>query len=96
MSGEGYHTVIRVIFIIITILPTPDFVTRGEAPVQLVDNGAKKWHISNLVSETQEAANPLDEGSLFRFNNLEQPIASSNCENLSFRGLMLKKQILKC
>ena len=92
-EGEGYHTVIRVDYHNYTCQHLI-FVTRGEAPVQLVDNGAK-WHISNLVSETQEAANPLDEGSLFRFNNLEQPIASSNQENSRSPWTNVKKEDFK-
>ncbi len=78
-KGEARHTVIRVDYHNYTCQHLI-FVTQGDAPVQLVSNGAK-WHTRNLVSETLEAANPLDEGSLFRFGNLEQPIASSNQKN---------------
>lgn len=78
-DGEAFHTVIRIDYHNYTCQHLI-FVMRGDAPVQLVDGGAK-WHTCNLVSETREAANPLDEGSLFRFNNLKQPIAASNQKN---------------
>lgn len=92
-EGESFHTVIRVDYHNYTCQHLI-FVTRGDAPVQLVDNGAK-WHISNLVSETQEAANPLDEGSLFRFDNLKQPIAASNQENSRSPWTNVKKEDFK-
>ena len=92
-EGEAYHTVIRVDYHNYTCQHLI-FVTRGDAPVQLVDGGAK-WHIRNLVSKTQEAASPLDEGSLFRFNNLEQPIAASNQKNSRSPWTNVKKEDFK-
>lgn len=92
-EGEAYHTVIRVDYHNYTCQHLI-FVTRGDTPVQLVDGGAK-WHIRNLVSKTQEAASPLDEGSLFRFNNLEQPIAASNQKNSRSPWTNVKKEDFK-
>ena len=54
-----------------------------------------KWHTRNLVSETREAANPLDEGSLFRFDNLKQPIAASNQVNSRTPWTNVKKEDFK-
>lgn len=56
------------------------FVRQGSAPVKLIDNGAS-WHTFNLKSSTEEVSSPCDGGSLFRFGNLSQPIASSNLVN---------------
>ena len=56
------------------------FVSQGDAPVQLVEGGAK-WHTKNLVTASTEANNPLDEGSLFKWGNLSQPILASNQKN---------------
>lgn len=56
------------------------FVRQGDAPVQLVENGAK-WHTCNLVTANREAESPLDEGSLFKYGNLEDAISASNQVN---------------
>lgn len=53
------------------------FVRQGKEPVALF-NGGRKWHASNMVTRTEEAECPLQEGSLFKFGNWDQPIASSN------------------
>lgn len=53
------------------------FVHQGNQPQDLLPNKAK-WHVSNLVSKDKEASNPLDEGSLFKYKNLDQPIAAKN------------------
>lgn len=53
------------------------FVQQGNAPVELI-NGKAKWHTCNLLSATEEVSSPLDEGSLFKFGNVSQPIAASN------------------
>lgn len=52
------------------------FVRQGGAPVRLVDNGAR-WHTGNMISKSEEASTPIDEGSLFRFGVWDWPIASS-------------------
>lgn len=56
------------------------FVRQGDAPIPLVENGAK-WHTCNLVTANREAESPLDEGSLFKYGNLEDAIAASNQVN---------------
>lgn len=54
------------------------FCRNGYEPTQLVKDGAK-WHNTNLRTANQEADNPMDEGSLFRYGQLDYPIdASSN------------------
>ncbi|MCB6973919.1 MULTISPECIES: hypothetical protein [Butyricimonas] len=89
-EGEARHTIIRVDYHNYTCQHLI-FVMQGDAPVQLVSNKAK-WHTRNLVSETREAVNPLDEGSLFRFDNLEQPIAASNQVNSRTPWTNVKKE----
>lgn len=61
------------------------FIRRGYAPDDLLPGGAK-WHTTNMVTETQEAATPLEEGSLFKFGNWDQPIAASNNVNPTTKG----------
>lgn len=56
------------------------FVHQGSQPQELL-SGKPAWHVSNLVSQNKEALNPLDEGSLFRYKNLTQPIAAKNQYN---------------
>lgn len=56
------------------------FVHQGNKPQELLTDGAK-WHVGNLISASQEATNPLDEGSLFRYKNLTQAIAAKNQYN---------------
>lgn len=56
------------------------FVRQGESPVALVENG-RKWHACNMRTGTQETASPVDEGSMFKFRNWSQPIASTNNVN---------------
>ena len=53
------------------------FVQQGNAPVELIPGGTK-WHTCNLLSATEEVSTPVDEGSLFKFGNVTQPIAASN------------------
>lgn len=56
------------------------FVRQGHAPIRMISNGVK-WHTFNLLTKDNEVASPCDEGSLFRYGNLEQPIAASNQKN---------------
>lgn len=53
------------------------FVHQGNRPQKLLSD-KPAWHVSNLVSKNREASNPLDEGSLFKYKNLDQPIAAKN------------------
>ncbi|MBQ7823581.1 MAG: DUF4906 domain-containing protein, partial [Bacteroidaceae bacterium] len=56
------------------------FVRQGDAPMQLVADGAK-WHARNMRTATEEASCPVEEGSMFRFGNWEQPIDAVNNVN---------------
>ncbi|MCM1332385.1 MAG: hypothetical protein NC248_07230 [Bacteroides sp.] len=56
------------------------FVRQGYGADNIVDGGAK-WMASNNVAKGKVAKSPLDEGSMFRFGNWNQPIASSNNKN---------------
>lgn len=49
------------------------FVRQGYDPLQISPNGVK-WHTGNLVYGNYESLDPRDEGSLFRYGNLKQPI----------------------
>lgn len=61
------------------------FVRQGDAPVQMfsqkVNNKSILWHTKNMRIKTEETANPLDEGSLFRFGKWDYPIDASNNKN---------------
>lgn len=49
------------------------FVRQGDSPDALIEGGTK-WHAMNMRNATTEASSPIDEGSLFKFGNLSQPI----------------------
>lgn len=54
------------------------FVRQGKAPMELIEGGTK-WHACNMRTGTEEADCPVEEGSMFKFGNWEQPIdATSN------------------
>lgn len=53
------------------------FIRQGYAPVALLDNG-RAWHASNMRTATEEADSPVEEGSLFKWGNLDEPIDASN------------------
>lgn len=53
------------------------FVRQGYAPIT-IGRGTVKWHTFNLESATNEVDDPRDEGSMFKFGNLKQPIAATN------------------
>ena len=67
------------------------FVRQGDAPVRLVTNGTK-WHTYNLVTDSKEATSPLDEGSLFKYGNLEDAIAASNQVNYEIPWINVKPE----
>ncbi len=50
------------------------FVRQGDAPDDLFDGTGTKWHAHNLRTKSTETESPLEEGSLFKFQNLDQPI----------------------
>lgn len=53
------------------------FVRQGYDPVSF-PNSKTKWHSFNLVTPTEETADPVIEGSYFKQFNTEFPIAASN------------------
>lgn len=54
------------------------FVRVGYDPMRLYD-GDVAWHTLNLRTKNKEVETPVDEGSLFKYGNLEDPIdATSN------------------
>lgn len=56
------------------------FVRQGYAPIALV-SGGKKWHSFNMRSAKTEAADPCDEGSLFRRGFWKYPIDATSNNN---------------
>lgn len=58
------------------------FVKKGDDPVQLVNGGAH-WYTSNMRSGSELSSNPLDEGSLFKWNNWTGIDALKNKNNKS-------------
>ncbi len=53
------------------------FVRQGYAPDNIVPDGCK-WHCFNLRYKNKEGESPLEEGSLFRYGNIDQPIDAVN------------------
>ena len=61
------------------------FVRQGDAPDDLFNGTGTKWHAYNLRTKSTETSSPLEEGSLFKFNNFEDPIdAMSNKNNETY------------
>lgn len=58
-------------------------VRQGYAPMML-DDEQVKWHTFNMYSATEETSSPLEEGSLFKFGNLDDAILASNNERPGF------------
>lgn len=56
------------------------FVRQGDAPDDVVEGGTK-WYAMNLKTGTELATNPMDEGSLFKLGNLDQPISALSNKN---------------
>lgn len=55
------------------------FVRQGYAPIPVVNkSGATQWYSFNLVTGTEMATSPCDEGSLFKRFALNQPIRAIN------------------
>ncbi len=52
------------------------FVRQGYAPDEIA--GTAKWHCFNLCYNNTEAKSPCEEGSLFRYGNIGQPIDAVN------------------
>ncbi len=76
-SGAEGHAVIRVRYHNNSCIHLI-YVCNGYDPVELLP-GKAKWHTTNLHTKNKECVNPMDEGSLFKYGNLDNPIdASSN------------------
>lgn len=56
------------------------FVRQGDSPDDLVKGGTV-WHAMNMKDATTEASSPIDEGSLFKFGNLDDPIKAEKNRN---------------
>lgn len=54
------------------------FVRQGYAPIKIHDSSPVEWYSFNMISKTEKAPSPLDEGSMFKYSNWRQPIAASN------------------
>lgn len=57
------------------------FVRQGDAPVKLMDGDYALWRSCNMRTATMEASCPVEEGSMFKFGNWNQPIDATNNEN---------------
>lgn len=53
------------------------FVRQGKAPMALIKDG-RKWHACNMRTKTVEGQCPLDEGSMFKFGNWDEPLDAVN------------------
>ena len=60
------------------------FVRQGYAPLSLNDQNIK-WHSFNLYSSSAETLSPLEEGSLFKYGNLEDAILAENNKTYGFQ-----------
>lgn len=56
------------------------FVRQGDKPDDLVPGGTK-WYAQNMRTSSDLASNPLDEGSLFKFGNWNNPIDAKDNKN---------------
>lgn len=79
------------------------FVRQGDAPDALIADGTE-WHAYNMKTKDSETASPLEEGSLFKWGNLTDPIdalANKNPKEYwvdvtpeSFQGLGTRKLLI--
>ncbi len=56
------------------------FVRQGNEPDNLIDGGAA-WYAENMKTRTRRTATPLEEGSLFKMGNWDDPIDALNNKN---------------
>lgn len=78
-SSENRYAIIRVEYHNYTCQHLI-FVRQGDNPDDLVTGGAK-WYAMNMKTSTKLASTPLDEGSLFKFGNWNQPIDALSNKN---------------
>ena len=60
------------------------FVRQGYAPLVLNDEKIK-WHSFNMYSATEETMSPVEEGSLFKYGNLDDAILAENNKKYGFQ-----------
>ena len=77
--SENRYTIIRVEYHNYTCQHLI-FVRQGDKPDDLVTGGVK-WYAMNMKTTSELASNPLDEGSLFKFGNWNQPIDALSNKN---------------
>ena len=78
-SSENRYAIIRVEYHNYTCQHLI-FVRQGDKPDDLVPGGVK-WYAQNMRTSTVLASAPLDEGSLFKFGNWDQPIDALSNKN---------------
>lgn len=67
------------------------FVRQGYAPIEMNEGTIDgkpvkiKWHTQNLYSKTEETSSPLEEGSMFKFGNIDDGILASNNDSYGFQ-----------
>ncbi|MDE5639425.1 MAG: DUF4906 domain-containing protein, partial [Odoribacter sp.] len=54
------------------------FVRQGRIPIDMLGDGKTYWHTYNMRTVDSEASCPLEEGSMFKFGNWDQPIDAVN------------------
>lgn len=57
-------------------------VRQGYAPLK---DGNLLWHTGNMYSATEETESPLEEGSMFKFNNWNDAILAANNDKYGFK-----------
>lgn len=78
-SAENRYAIIRVEYHNYTCQHLI-FVRQGDTPDDLVPGGTK-WYAKNMRTKSLLASNPLDEGSLFKFGNWNDPIDALSNKN---------------
>lgn len=78
-SSENRYAIIRVEYHNYTCQHLI-FVRQGDNPDNLVSGGVK-WYAKNMKTSTELASTPLDEGSLFKFGNWDEPIDALSNKN---------------
>lgn len=68
------------------------FVRQGYAPLVLNSENIK-WHTFNLYSANEETQSPLEEGSLFKYGNLDDAILAKNNKTYGFQKQVGSNQL---
>ena len=59
------------------------FIRQGYAPLQMYVGGPK-WHTFNMLAQNRETVSPIDEGSLFKYDNWGHAIDVENNDRYGF------------